>query len=135
MIAVAVVAWAAGPLVPHPEHSQPSAASQSAFEESTGIELVRIAVSAGGGMLDLRYRIVDPDKAAVVHDKKRPPAIIDEATGQSASQPWMPHHGGGDPKFAVTYYELIYNPGGGIKRGDRVTLVIGDTRLTHVVVQ
>ena len=134
-LAVAIGAWAVGPSVLHSSGSEPSAASQSAFEEATGVQLVRITVSAGGGMLDLRYRIMDPDKAAIVHDKKKPPTIVDEATGRSASQSWMPHHGGGEPKFAVTYYELIYNPDGIIKRGDRVTLVIGDTRLAHVIVQ
>lgn len=112
-----------------------SAASEAAFEEATGIQLVRITISGGGGILDLRYRVLDPDKAVIVHDKNKPPTIISESTGRSASQPWMPHHGGGEPKFAVTYYELIYNPEGVIKRGDRVTLVIGDAHLAHVIVQ
>lgn len=112
-----------------------SAAAEAAFEEATGVQIVRIAVSAGGGLLDLRYRVLDPDKAAVVHDKAKPPTIIDEATGQGASQPWMPHHRGGDHRFALMYYELIVDPGGIIKRGDRVTVVVGGTPLPHVVVQ
>ncbi len=115
--------------------TESAAASQSAFEEATGIQLVRIAVTAGGGMLDLRYRVLDPDKAIVVHDKQKPPTIYHEASGQSASRPWMPHHGSSELDLARTYYELIVNPGGIIKRGDRVTLVVGDVRMTHVIVQ
>ena len=132
---VAVGAWAFASLQFGRHESETPAASQSNFEQATGVQLVRIAVTAGGGMLDLRYRVLDPDKAIVVHDKQKPPTIIHEASGQSASRPWMPHHSSKELQSARTYYELIVNPGGVIRRGDRVTLVVGDTRLTHVVVQ
>jgi hypothetical protein len=132
---VGLGAWAFASLQSGRHESEIAQASQSAFEEATGVQLVRIAVTAGGGMLDLRYRVLDPDKAIVVHDKQKPPTIIDESSGKSTSRPWMPHHSNKDLKSARTYYELIVNPGGIIRRGDRVTLVVGETRLAHVIVQ
>lgn len=108
--------------------------SRAEFEEATGVRLVHIAVTAGGGMLDLRYQVLDPDKALVVHDDDSPPTILDEASGRAIRRPWMEHHDR-ELHTAVTYHELIMNSGGVVKRGSQVTLAIGDARLEHVVVQ
>ena len=109
--------------------------SQTTFTEATGVRLVRVAVTAGGGMLDLRYQVVDPDKAVAVHDQKNPPTLVDEATGQTASRPWM-HHSSSNPLHAaVTYNELMLNPSGVVKPGSLITVIIGGSRLEHVVVQ
>jgi hypothetical protein len=105
------------------------------FEEATGIRLRWVAVTAGGGMIDLRYQVIDPDKALVVQDQKRPPRIIDEATGRVLSRPWMAHAHRREPRTAVTYHQLLMNAGGILKRGSLVTVVIDDARLEHVVVQ
>lgn len=117
-----------------PPGAIPPAAS-AGFTEATGVEIVRVAVTAGGGMLDLRYRVLNPDKAAVVHDADHPPAVIHEPTGTSVDRPWMPHHGSKAMHMAVIYYELLINPGGVVKRGDAVTVAIGGARLPHVIVQ
>ncbi|MFN8456766.1 MAG: hypothetical protein U0401_19220 [Anaerolineae bacterium] len=113
----------------------PLESAQAVFTEATGVRLVRVAVTAGGGMLDLRYQVIDPDKAAVVHDQKNPPTIVDEFTGQTASRPWMHHSSGRELHAAVTYNELLLNPGGVIKPGSAITVIIGGTRLEHVIVQ
>ena len=105
------------------------------FEEKTGLRLIRVAVTAAGGMIDLRYQVLDPDKALIVHDQTRPPRLIDEATGRTLSRPWMAHAHKREQRMAVTYYQLLMNAGGMLKRGSLVTVVIGDARLEHVVVQ
>jgi len=110
-------------------------ASQRAFAEETGVRVIRVAVIAGGGMLDLRYQVVDPDKAVIVHDQERPPTLVHEATGQAVSRPWHDHSHDTELHSAVTYYELIMNPEGMIQSGDQVSIMIGDSRLEHVVVQ
>ena len=110
-------------------------ASQAAFEEKTGVRVVRVAVTAGGGMIDLRYQVIDPDKALIVHDKENPPAIVDEATGQAINRPWMDHSRVRELHAAVTYPLLLMNAGGVIKRGSTVTVVMGEARLENVVVQ
>ncbi|MGH6751512.1 MAG: hypothetical protein ACREFM_09000 [Hypericibacter sp.] len=132
---VALSAWTFAPKLFVAHVPEPTDNARLAFEEATGVRVVRIAVSAGGGILDLRYLVLDPDKAVVVHDQTKPPTIIREPTGESASRPWMPHHGATKHRAGSTYYELIANPGGVVKRGDRVTLAIGDASLRHIVVE
>lgn len=106
-----------------------------AFEEATGVQILRVAVTAGGGILDLRYRVLDPDKAIVVHDRDNPPAIIHEASNRTANRPFMHHTKARDMHLAVTYYELLLNPDEAIKVGDPVTVVLGGAMLEHVIVQ
>lgn len=108
---------------------------QAHFTEETGVKITRIAVSAGGGMIDLRYQIADPDKAIIVHDDERPPTIIDERSGTVISRPWHEHSHDRDLHTAVIYYELLMNPEGIINPGSLVTIKIGDTILEHVRVQ
>lgn len=108
---------------------------QTAFIEKTGIRVTQVALTAGGGMIDVRYQVIDPDKAAIVHDKDRPPTIVDEATGQAMDTPWMAHARKHELHGGVTYFELLLNAEGAIKPGEAVTVVLGGVRLEHVIVQ
>jgi hypothetical protein len=110
------------------------ALAQAAFEEETGIRLIRVAMTAGGGMLDLQYQVVDPDKALIVHDDDNPPALIEESTGWLFATPFH-DHSYRELHTAVTYHELITNGDGLLKRGSKVMLTVGESRLAHVVVQ
>lgn len=135
-LTVWLVYWSMSPAnKPATPHDPMANISQTAFTETTGVRLVRVTTTAGGGMLDLRYQVVDPDKAGIVHDSDNPPTIVDEVTGQSASRPWMHHSSGRTLQAAVTYNELLLNPGGVVKSGSLITVVIGNSRLEHVVVQ
>lgn len=106
-----------------------------AFEAATGVRITRVAVTAGGGMIDFRYQVIDPDKAVIVHDWDKPPTIVDEATGKPFNAPWMQHSHNVNLKAGVTYYLILVNPQGGIKRGAPVTIQIGGSQLEHVIVQ
>lgn len=86
-------------------------------------------------MIDLRYQVLDPDKAVSIHDAELPLVIIDEATGETLDTPWMNHGHGGDYQAGVTYYMLLMNSGRMLTRGNKVTVVLGGVRLEHVIVQ
>ena len=140
MLLVALAVWMLLAQYTHgsvgPAASAPlTAAPKVTFEEATGVHLRWVAVTAGGGMIDLRYQVLDPDKAQIVHDQKRPPKIIDEATGRIISRPWMDHGHKRELRVATSYHQLLLNAGGIIKRGSPVTVVIGEARLEHIVVQ
>ena len=113
----------------------PVSVSRGAFEAATGLRVTLVATTAGGGMIDLRYQVIDPDKAILVHNPDTPPTIVDEATGETFSTPWMQHTHNRPLKAGITYYLVLVNSKGGIKPGDFVTVVIGDYRLEHVIVQ
>ena len=107
---------------------------QTALIDTAGIRVVLVAMTAGGGMIDIRYQVTDPDKAFIVHDEDNPPTITDEAT---ETELWRTqHHGGGQDLHAgVVYSYMILNAGGIIASGDRVTLRIGGVVLENVPVQ
>src|SRR5262245_27158038 len=46
--------------------------------QRSGVRITQVAVTGAGGLVDLRYLVVDPDRAAVVHEAT--PVIVDEET-------------------------------------------------------
>jgi hypothetical protein len=113
---------------------QRPAVSATGLVERSGVRLVRVSVSGDGGLLDLRYQVIDPNRASSVHDRRTPPAIIDERTGLVMSKLFMGHSHTGRLTAAVTYYLVIENPGHWVRRGGRVTVLLGDAEVEHVVV-
>jgi hypothetical protein len=110
----------------------PAAVSTSGLAERTGVRVVRVAATGDGGLLDLRYQVVNADVAAAVHDPATPPALVDERSGLVIGQLLMGHMHHGQPKAGVTYYLVFLNPGDAVRRGDRVSVVLGSARLEHV---
>ena len=119
---------------PPPAWQRP-AVSASGLAERSGVRLIRVAVTAGGGLLDLRYQVVDPNKAAAVHEARTPPAIIDERTGLVLNRLLMGHAHHGQLKAAVSYYLIFENTGNWVRRGSEVTVLLGDAQVEHVVVK
>jgi hypothetical protein len=109
--------------------------SQAAFQHRSGVRIVRVAVSGDGGLVDLRYRVIDPNAATSIHDKARPPQIVDERTKVLVSELLMGHAHRGRLKAAQTYYLIFNNPGNLVRRGSRVTVQLGAARVAHVPVQ
>ncbi|WP_248958800.1 hypothetical protein [Sphaerisporangium perillae] len=99
-----------------------------------GIRLVRVSVSGAGGLVDLRYQVLDPDKAQAVHEAATPPVLIDEASGVVVKDLYMGHAHTGTYKPAVTYYLVFENPGNWVRRGSEVTVLLGDAQVEHVQV-
>jgi hypothetical protein len=119
---------------PPPEWRRPSV-SASGLAERSGVRLVRVAVTGGGGLLDVRYQVVDPNKAVTVHEDQTPPAIIDERTGLVLDRLLMGHAHKGELKPAVTYYLVFENTGNWVRRGSKITVLLGDAQVEHVVVK
>jgi hypothetical protein len=119
---------------PPPQWQRPSV-SAAGLAERSGVRLVRVAVTGGGGLLDLRYQVVDPNKAVAVHENQTPPAIIDERTGLVLNRLLMGHAHHGKLKPAVSYYLIFENTGNWVRRGSEVTVLLGDAQVEHVVVK
>lgn len=119
---------------PPPQWARPSV-SASGLAERSGVRLIRVAVTGGGGLLDLRYQVVDPSKAVTVHEAETPPAIIDERTGLVLNRLLMGHAHHGQLKPAVSYYLIFENTGNWVRRGSEITVLLGDAQVEHVVVK
>jgi len=103
--------------------------------DKTGIKIVYVALTGGGGLLDLRFTVIDPDKAAAVHDDQTPPMIIDEATGLIVDNLLMGHSHEGSYNPGQTYYLIFENPGNIVQRGGLVSVMLGNTEIDNIMVQ
>ena len=114
----------------------PKGVNAAGLLDATGTRIVRVTKAADGGLIDVRYQIVDADKAAALHDIKRPPALVDEHSGTVVSRLLMGHaHGSGTFHNGETYFFELEDPAGLVQRGDPVSIVMGPVRIMHVKVQ
>ena len=109
--------------------------SEAGLIDRSGVKIVYVAMTGGGGLIDLRFQVVDPDKAAALHDSATPPAMVDETTGVVVNSLLMGHSHTGAYTTGVTYYLVFENPGNLVQRGTRVSVLLGDAQVQHVLVQ
>jgi hypothetical protein len=108
--------------------------------EQWGIKVMGIRRSSAGYMLDFRYRVLQPDKARLLLNRRVKPYLIVEDSGAELQVPVSPKIGplrqSSDKVYADrNYFMLFGNPGRRVKSGDKVTVVVGDFRATHLVVE
>jgi hypothetical protein len=110
--------------------------TEEGLVDQSGVRIVSIAATGGGGLIDLRYQVVDPDKAnALLHDEKNPPTIVDEATGLVVDQLLMGHSHTGIYHAGQTYYLIFENPGNIVQSGRTVSVLLGNAEVDHVIVK
>jgi len=110
------------------------AVSAADLPQRSGVTITQVAVTGAGGLVDLRFKVLDPDKAHAIHDPRTPPAVVDERTGLVINQLLMNHSHSGEFKPAVTYYLIFENTGNWVRRGSKVTVLLGNAQVEHVVV-
>ena len=91
-------------------------------------------------MIDFRYKVLDPVKAATLADRQAKPYLLDQATGAKLSVPRSPKVGplrqaAENLTAGKVYFALFSNPGKLVKQGNKVTVVVGGFRAENLVVQ
>ena len=109
--------------------------TEDGLVEKSGVRLVYVAVTGGGGLIDLRFQVIDPDKANAVHEKDTPPTIVDEATGLVVNELLMGHMHTAPYTAGQTYYLIFENPGNIVQSGGEVSILLGDAQVDHVIVK
>jgi hypothetical protein len=111
------------------------------LEEQWGVKFESLRISANGNLLDFRYRILDPEKASYLVDRRNKAYMIDQSSGKVLSVPTTAKVGPlrqtvryGLPKKDKIYFILFGNHGL-IKPGDKVSVVIGDFKLENLTVE
>lgn len=102
--------------------------------QRSGVKVTQIAVTGDGGLVDVRYRVVDPERASTLHDPATPPAVVDEDSGLVVHELFMNHAHTGPYEAGVTYYLVFNNPGNWVQHGSKVTVMLGDAQVEHVLV-
>jgi hypothetical protein len=108
---------------------------ESEIEAIYGIHITRLAMTAGGGVVDFRFQVVDPEKAtAYMHgDYSDLPVLVVEKDGTRIDPQPHTHHS--KYELGRSYYHLYRNPGGIVKVGTKLSIILGKLRLDDVIVQ
>jgi hypothetical protein len=107
--------------------------SSPAIESAYGVRFVQLDVLAGGGLVELRYLVVDPARSARLHEAGQAhlPRIVTQSGAQLTETPYHSH---ARTETAGASYSILYrNDGGAVERGDAVTLRVGDLPLDDVI--
>jgi len=103
-----------------------------------GVDSLAVKWTESGEIIRFSYRALDPDKAKALNDKKSEPSLIDPRAGVSLVVPSMEQIGqlrqSADPEEGKSYWMAFSNKGRLVKRGDRVSVVIGQFRADGLVV-
>jgi hypothetical protein len=104
-----------------------------------GVDHLRVRSVASGSSLEFRYRVLDPDKAQMLTDKRAKPLMIDQATGYRLEVPTMEKIGElrqtATPEQGREYWMVFANKGKLVKPGQRVDLMIGSFRAEGLTVE
>lgn len=112
----------------------------SSLREAAGIRIGALKLSANGNMIDMRYRVIDLEKAQKTMSPKSTIYLVDQASGMKLTTPVMAKVGKlrqlPQPSSVNRWQPMLFqNPGRMLKRGSKVTLVIDGLRFEDLVVQ
>jgi hypothetical protein len=103
-----------------------------------GVDSLDVKWTESGEVIRFSYRILDPDKAAMLNDKKNEPSLIDPEAGVKLVVPSLEKVGqlrqSSPPEAGKSYWMAFSNKGRYVKKGHRVDVVIGNFRAEGLVV-
>ena len=110
------------------------------LRERWGVEVSALRLSAGGYMVDFRYKVTDPEKAALLTDLSTKAYLIDEVSGRALTVPTPPKVGslrqsGSELKTGHIYFMIFSNTDRIVQSGSEVSIVIGEFRAEHLKVR
>ena len=104
-----------------------------------GIDSLRVKAVESGELIRFSWRVLDPTKSAPLNDKKTSPLLLDSQAGVKLVVPTMEKVGqlrqSSKPEVDKSYWMAFSNPGRRVKRGDFVSVVIGDFHAIGLVVE
>ena len=121
--------------MPAPRHPR----DMTYMKRKWGVELMFIRATAAGYMVEVRYKVLDPEKAAPLFVRKTKPILnhVDSGVQLAVASPAKsgPLRNSDVPLPDHTYWMLFANPNRIVKAGDRVNLQIGDFAVEGLVVR
>ena len=109
------------------------------YEGVWGVSELHVRVAESGELIRFNYRVLDPQKAAALNNKKVEPALYDAQARVQLAVPQVQNVGklrqSSTPKAGVVYWMAFANPTHVVKAGHRVDVVIGTFRANGLVVE
>lgn len=108
--------------------------------EDPGVRIESLRLTAADYMLDLRFRVTDPERAAPFLSRKTELELVDTASGARLAVPNTPKLGrlrqvARKDMTDRSYFILFANPGRYLKPGSQVTLVASGARIGELTVE
>jgi len=121
--AVRLTTGSADPVVP----------TSAAVESTWGVRMTSVNIGADGGLVDLRFVVLDSSKATALMaaQREQAPRLAVEDEGLKTFYPSMTVHR--QMTVGRTYVMLFRNTGGSIRSGHELLILVGDLRIDHVV--
>lgn len=123
-------------------HYQPSRFSKRAvlyYGQVWGVDSLSVKATEQGELIRFAYRVLDADKAQALNDTKAEPELIDLQARVKLVVPQLEKVGklrqSSTPSAGRSYWMAFSNKGRLVKRGDRVSVVIGQFRADGLVVE
>ena len=129
------------PAASSPAHYQPDRFAGRAgkyYLTFWGIDSITVKLVESGELVRFSYRVLDPDKAGALNDKRNEASLIDARAGVSLVVPTMEKVGqlrqGVKPVSGRSYWMAFSNKSRPVRRGDRVDVQVGPFRANNLVV-
>ena len=104
-----------------------------------GIQVSGLFLSAGGNMVDFRYKVLDPKKAAILTRPDIKPTLLNLTSGAKLIVPDSdvgPLRQSSRPQVAGKLYFILFaNTRHHVKSGDKVTISAGDFTVENLTVE
>ena len=104
-----------------------------------GVEVLYVKQTAAGYMLEFRYKVLDPEKAAPLFERQTKPMLTHVESGSQFVVPTPAKTGAlrnsNPPLEGHTYWMFFANPGKLVQPGEHVNIEIGEFKVEGLVVQ
>jgi len=116
------------------------ATSAADLAQKWGIQVSGLFLSAGGNMVDFRYKVLNPAKAALLTKPETKPRLLDQTSGAKLHVPDTDAVGQlrqtvQQPVMGKIYFMLFANTQHHVKSGDVVTISAGEFKAENLVVE
>ncbi|MGB3210821.1 MAG: hypothetical protein WBB19_08985 [Desulforhopalus sp.] len=121
-----------------PEPIQKTEAFKKELSDKWGIEVTALRMTAEGHMIDFRYRVLNKEKAAPLHNRQTKPYLVHKESGKTLAVPNTAKVGAlrnSNMPQENRIYWMFFGNSGVVKGGDKVSIVIGDFRIDDLIVE
>jgi hypothetical protein len=116
-------------------HKRPPVPQDSRVEGKAGIRVTRASLAADGGLIDVRYIVLDPSLATRWTGNTDKPPVLDNQRTHERFDRVAAMREGHDLRPGQTYYLIYLNKDGNVKRGDKIDINIAGTTLQGITVE
>lgn len=112
---------------------------QTYYQLFFGVDSIAAKAVESGELIKFSYRVLDAEKAGPLNEKSNEPVMFDPEMNAKLVVPSLEKVGqlrqSSTPEAGKLYWMAFSNPGRVVKRGDRVSVTIGQFHIEGLVVE